>query len=336
MDFWADVSLWDQVALYSSPVRARRSLQEQPQGSSTAQPDACQLAAGTLYCGRSGGSEPALLRAGRDASGPCRASSACAVERCRRCLCGACAIGGSRVGRARGGLRAGRANGAAGLAATLRPDSTDSGRATGRARRPAQARSQRASEAAPRGKSQGGGPSVCARGSVHLLCAARAARPRRPRRPQRARACAVPSRCPWPILRLRLRRPSLGSRCDPQPVSRGLRSAPGWRWGLVLGTQPTGFRAEGPGAALAICFPRVPGEAEVASPSWFSVLMSPEGTALLGGPEDTARRAELRAADPGPPADSASARALAPTLALLFWEVSPKQAECPFFSLRPG
>lgn len=59
--------------------------------------------------------------------------------------------------------------------------------------------------------------------------------------------------------------------------------------------------------------------------------MPPEGTALLGGPEDTARGAEPRASDPGPPADSASARARAPTLALLFWEVSPKQAECPFF-----
>lgn len=236
------------------------------------------------------------------------------------------------MGRARGGLRAGRANGAAGLAATLRPDSTDSGRATGRARRPAQARSQRASEAAPRGKSQGGVPAVCAGGSVHLLSAARAARTRRPRRPQRARACAVPSRAPpahsAPALALSL----FGLLVRSQPVSRGSRSVPGWCWGLVLGAQPTGFRAEGPGATLAVCFPRVPGEAEVAaSPSWFSGPMPPEGTALLGGPEDTARGAEPRASDPGPPADSASARARAPTLALLFWEVSPKQAECPFF-----
>lgn len=44
-----------------------------------------------------------------------------------------------------------QASGAAGLAATPRPDSTDPGRATGRARRPAHPGvTKRASEAAPR------------------------------------------------------------------------------------------------------------------------------------------------------------------------------------------
>lgn len=236
------------------------------------------------------------------------------------------------MGRAKGGLRAGRANGAAGLAATPRPDSTDSGRATGRARRPTQARSQRASEAAPRGKCQGGVPSVCAGGSVHLFSAARAARPRRPRRPRRARACAVPARAPRPILRLRLCRPCVGSRCDPQPVSRGSRSAPGWCWGLVLGIQPTGLRAEGPGATLTVCFPRVPGEAEVAaSPSWFFDLMPPEGTALLGGPEDTARGAEPRAS-----CGLSFRQGSRPHPRSAFLGGQPEAGGMSFFFLRPG
>lgn len=126
---------------------------------------------------------------------------ACAAAESGRGLYGVCPSGAGPVGRAEGGPRAGtceggragRAKGAAGLAATLRPDSTESGRATGRPRpRPEPGASERASEAAPRGKSQGPVSSERAGGAVHLLSAARAARPRRPRRPRRARACAVP------------------------------------------------------------------------------------------------------------------------------------------------
>lgn len=84
-----------------------------------------------------------------------------------------------------------------------------------------------------------------------------------------------------------------------RPGSRGSRSVPGWCWGLVLGTQPTGFRAEGPGAAFSICFPRVPGEAEVAaSPSWFSGLMHPRGDSSAWRPRG--HRARSRAAGGGP------------------------------------
>lgn len=219
-----------------------------------------------------------------------------------------------------------------GLAAALRPDSTDSGRATGRARRSAQARSQRASEVAPRGKSQGGVPCLCAGGSVHFFSAARAARTRRPRRPQRARACAVPSRAPpvhpAPALALSV----FGLPVRSQPVSRGSRSVPGWCWGLVLGTQPTGFQAEGRTQPSQFAFPESRERQRSPPPRpGFLVSCPLRGQlALLGGPEDTAR-AEPRASVPGPPADSASARARAPTLTLLLWKVSPKQAECPFF-----
>lgn len=146
-----------------------------------------------------------------------------------------CGAGKRRAedGGSKGG-RAGRGHGAAGLAATLRLDSTDSGRATGRARRPARTRSQRASEAAPRGKSQGPVPSVCSGGPVHLLSAARAPRPRRPRRPP-----AAP----------RLRRPSPGPPARPAPArypsrapgptrscAAGFAGRPWLCWGLVLGS----------------------------------------------------------------------------------------------------
>lgn len=146
-----------------------------------------------------------------------------------------CGAGKRRAegGRSKGG-RAGRGNGAAGLAATLRLDSTDSGRATGRARRPARTRSQRASEAAPRGKSQGPVPSVCPGGPVHLLSAARAARPRRPRRPPVGPRLRRPS--PGPPARPAPARYPSGAPRPTRSCAAGLVGRPWLCWGLVLGS----------------------------------------------------------------------------------------------------
>lgn len=119
---------------------------------------------------RSGGKAPARPKTGRNArGGSVGASDAAGIwagpERRLLSRCWSCRAGEGRVeGGGREGGRAGPAKGAVGLAGTLRPGSTDSGRAVGRPRRPAQARSQQASEAAPRGKSQGLVPSVSPEG----------------------------------------------------------------------------------------------------------------------------------------------------------------------------
>ncbi|CAI9157393.1 unnamed protein product [Rangifer tarandus platyrhynchus] len=73
----------------------------------------------------------------------------------------------------------GRADGAAGLAAALRPDSTDSGRATGRARRPAPARgaSERARRRRRRAVRACSGPPQHERRPARLFTSAPPARP---------------------------------------------------------------------------------------------------------------------------------------------------------------
>lgn len=170
-------------------------------------------------------------------------------------LCGAGQ--GRAEGGGRQGGRAGWANGAAGLAAALRPDSTDSGRATGRDRRPAHpGASERASEAAPRGKSQGRVPSVCAGGPRSQALAAPQT-PAAPRLrgpppgppPSPSGACAVPLRGFWADPRV-LRR-LLAGVCGPGGF--GLLAC----WSL---------RARWLSVSLALCFPRAPKEAGTGAP----------------------------------------------------------------------